>query len=431
MRHIGPRPLFIALLPLLLVALLLNALSQALPRLYTAAPTFLATPQNQSPPADAAAYLSTHPPTHVGFWKQCTGSAPCTDLQLACGADAQQPVGDITALQNTPLAAAADEFTRKQTQLCPRVNAARVLMALSLFAGAVAVFAVAVRLAGLMSGGAVAGLFAVLAASLMAIMHLTALALLASVKNILDTLAMLTRALHPETHTSTALPTVTTQYALSLSFYVLIAAAAVSCALLPLAIVLAVHPASRRASYPPLGGGGNSRRLPPRAAKATSTTTLPLASLPTPPPRRSVTHAAAEHSGMGMSMGGIVDNDHGSSGYSDENLNDNDSGEPLYRPRTTTPPTTTTTTATATTRPRHYSGSTTASPPMTVIGAPYDDNGDSDNDDDDDDEYGIPSPPRPAAAAAAAAGGGIRLSSASSNSSHTTAAQHTPLSWRR
>ncbi|KAJ3178947.1 hypothetical protein HDU87_003216 [Geranomyces variabilis] len=421
MRHIGPRPLFVALLPLLLVALLLNTLSQALPRLFTASPTYLATPQQPSPPPDAATYLATHPPTRIGFWKECTGSAPCTDLQLACGADAQP---DTTALQNTPLEGLAAQFGHKQAQLCPRVNAARVLMALSLFAGAVAVFAVALRLAGVSSNGAavVPGLFAVSAAGLMCVMHLAAVGLLASVKNILDSLAELTRSLHPATGTSTTLSTVTTEYALSASFWLVIAAAAVSCALLPLAIVLAVHPASRRASllpYPPLSGANN----PPRAAKATSTTTLPLASLTTPP-RRSATHQHHQlrHADSGT---GLIDDANHDRYY---NYDDNESAEPLYRRSgggggTAANPTTTN-------RPRHHSASTTASPPMTVIGAPYDDaRSISSSSSSEDDEYGIPSPP-PMMARPAGGVAGVRISTGSGGD-HPPATTNTPLSWRR
>ncbi|KAJ3169882.1 hypothetical protein HDU88_000524 [Geranomyces variabilis] len=424
MRHIGPRPLFVALLPLLLVALLLNTLSQALPRLFTASPTFLSTPQQPAPPPDAATYLATHPPTRIGFWKQCTGSSPCTDLQLACGADAQP---DITALQNTPLEDLAAQFAHKQTQLCPRVNAARVLMALSLFAGAIAVFAVALRLAGLGNGGAaIPGLFAVTAAGVMCLMHLAAVGLLASVKSILDSLAQLTRALHPATGTSTALNDVTTEYALSASFWLVVAATAVSCALLPLAIVLAVHPASRRASllpYPPLSGSNNNNN-PPRAAKATSTTTLPLASLPTPP-RRSATHQL-RHADSGT---GLMDDANNHDRY--YNYADNDSGEPLYRRAAGGGNGPTTAAGNNNDRPRHHSGSTTASPPMTVIGAPY---GDDDGDSSEDDEYGIPSPPPMMARPGGGGGGGgagARVSTTSSASGDHPAAANMPLNWRR
>ncbi|KAI8918520.1 hypothetical protein DFJ77DRAFT_455902 [Powellomyces hirtus] len=316
-RSINPRPLFLVLLTTIFITLVLNAVSQALPRLFTASNVFVELSTNPTPPvpsvpdATATAFIATHPATMIGFWRQCN-AGNCQDLQLPCGDSATSQPTPQQVAQREQLGEPALEFTESEGDLCPRMNAARVLMALSLFAGVVSILALVLKL--LNRGSKIPLLFALFGTTMMAAMHLVALILLATVKQILDKLADLSRILSP-TGTSTPLPNVTTIYQTSASFYVLIAAVVLSLILLPLVFIVTLHPSSQLSR-----------------TKGTSTTTLPLSSFPAPPRMVSTSPSIT----------------------------------PLTRNSTRT------STRNSSGNPRYYSGSTTVSAPQTVIGAPVD-----------------------------------------------------------
>src|SRR5687767_1674064 len=98
-RSINPRPLFFVLLTTIFITLVLNAVAQALPRLFTASNVFVELSTNPTPPvpsvpdAAATAFIATHPATTIGFWRQCN-AGNCQDLQLPCG--------DSATSQRTP-----------------------------------------------------------------------------------------------------------------------------------------------------------------------------------------------------------------------------------------------------------------------------------------------------------------------------------------
>ncbi|KAJ3011459.1 hypothetical protein HKX48_006836 [Thoreauomyces humboldtii] len=260
MRHVQPRPLLLVVLSAVLAVLLLNAISQALPRLFVAQNVLVAPLGSTTVPANdpaAIAFIATHPETRFGFWKQCNDGV-CHDLELPCGNTTPQP--SAHQLADPTAGPSAQAFVDTVGILCPRYNAARVLMSLSLFAGVVASLAILLRIFGRRGVSRIPLLFAAVATSLMATMLVVALALVTTVKHAFEDLATIFRSL-TSTGTSTSLADVTTLYHVSSSFYILIAATALSFALLPLVFILTLHPSSHDSGGP---------------TKSTSTTTLPM-----------------------------------------------------------------------------------------------------------------------------------------------------------
>ncbi|KAI8823669.1 uncharacterized protein EV422DRAFT_521918 [Fimicolochytrium jonesii] len=243
-RHIRTRPLLVLLSLLVLGSLILNAVSQAVPRLMVAhnvvvAPTKSPAGLSPASPSQIDQFLAATPETRIGFWKQCQEDGGCTDLQLPCGDDGVS--GSAAAARGTTADQLRD-FASTKSSLCPRMNAARVLMAISIFAGFVALVAIALKIfmRSADSKNKVLAVFLVLGATIMSLAQLVSVILLATIKHSLDSLSDLLRALSP-TGTSTPFTNITTVYSASSSFFVSIAGTVLAMILLPLVYVLALR----------------------------------------------------------------------------------------------------------------------------------------------------------------------------------------------
>ncbi|KAJ3021975.1 hypothetical protein HKX48_007353 [Thoreauomyces humboldtii] len=252
--HVHPRPLLLSALLVLVASLALNAVSQALPRVFTAhnipvAPlstsssgTAAATAAAASDPL-AIAYITAHPATHIGFWKQCN-NGHCSKLVLPCGGPTTVGGAPIDASKVTD--PVQKDFVDSEHHLCPRFDASRILLLVSLATGLVSLLAIGYKAFG--KGSPTQRLplvVATLASIVTALLNLVSLILLALVKRTLMHLAVLARTLS-RTGTSTPLTDVTTVYETDASVWILVAGTALAVMLLPLIVVLAVHPAAHR-----------------------------------------------------------------------------------------------------------------------------------------------------------------------------------------
>ncbi|KAI8998227.1 hypothetical protein BC832DRAFT_595066 [Gaertneriomyces semiglobifer] len=230
------------LLVLSVLSLTFNAVSQGISSLYIARNIPAATNGPDTTPSSLSS-LSTK----VGFWRRCNEDSGCIDLDLPCGnTEAGRSLSQLenveTGTRNETAFGLAQEFVDKEGELCPRMNAARVLMCLALLGGLFNLIGLAIALIAKKVGAkggkraAAGGIFAVGGGVAMALCTLTATILLLTILSLLRDLSELSSQL-----SRVPFNTVTVSYKLSLSFIFVCVAMATAVAGVPGVILLALR----------------------------------------------------------------------------------------------------------------------------------------------------------------------------------------------